>query len=43
MNAQLGDTVVENITDLTTGKVCVVKSLQEDDQIQSGPEKIVPW
>ena len=43
VSVQLGDTIVENATDLTTGKVCVVKFLQEDDQIQSGPEKITPW
>ena len=43
MNVQLGDKIVENATDLTTGKVCVVKFLQEDIQIQSEPEKIIPW
>ena len=43
VSVQLGDTVVENVTDLTTGKVCAVKSLQEDNQIQSGQEKIIPW
>ena len=43
VSVQLGDTTVENVTDLTTGKVCVVKSLQEDDPIQSGPEKIIQW
>ena len=42
MNVQPGDTIVENVTNLTTGKVCVVKSFQEDDQIQSRPEKIHP-